>query len=1076
MNPLIALAVLMGTAFTMPLFEKAGLKPARLIFLAALTLLLVISGGILVNLLNGSPDLEVATAGFKAPFSINFRIGLAEAAVWSAAALVLLIGGSYMIHREEDGMYDRMLYLVLALGVTGLILTRDLFNLFVFLEISSIAVYGLIGRGGERSLQAGFKYMIAGGISSILFLIGTVFLYRLTGTLNIDGMAAAAGSGSLAGTVGASAVFILAISMLIELKPFPANGWALDAYQEAPSGIGALLSSAQASAVFIAFTKISPLFGDRLAAVLGGIGMLTFFFANLMGMRQKDEKRMFGYSSTGQIGLVIFAWFAVRGTGMPETAAWFIVGGLLLTHLFAKAGLFWLSGLADKSKGEGGNGFLHKVLPSALAGIFVMSLLALPPFPSFFAKMELVKLLVTGGSWWILTALFLGSLFEAAYLFTWLVKKTKTECTDGGADTVNGDSLVVGKRAGPDILTDSPAAEVSSLLKSSTSLWVVIPALALGGLSAAWAYMAGVFNVIAMAPFAAALLMLLLAFLPGRVRGFLAVLVSAAAAWWIWPRTEGIDQIFAMLFLGGGSLNLFAGLYRKDRRPGFWAFSLMTVLSLGALVLARTPLEIFMAWEVMSVGAVLIALQGKRAAGPARTGMLFALGGGYLLMTVLMSIGTTTVLSPAVAAILVVIAFLSKSGALGLHVWVPGSYAEADNDATSLLSSVISKAGIWAMMIFSIRILPGIYGLDGPELWLQAFNSGPFSFLSGILGWIGVLTALVATVVAVFQEDIKYTLAWSSISQLGYIILAFSLFDHFGWTAAIYLSINHFLFKAMLFLAITGVIYRVKTRLMYKMGGLIAPMPITFITVLIAIIALAGVPPLSGFGGKWLVYSALIQGGRPVQAALAMFSSGIAFLYLYRLIHSIFLGQRKDDSLGIKEAPFWLILPQIVLIALIMLISAFPTVILKPIIAAVGELMPAVIGFEGSTLMSAIGYWNGSWVMYVTMGVFMIPLVLLLIGTGRKTRKVKQFNIVFAAERPYRPETTHYAHNFFAPYRKALGSLMNPLGRKFWEGSAGGVTAVSSAFRRLYTGNGQTYALHIVLFTMAAALFAGVFA
>ena len=89
---------------------------------------------------------------------------------------------------------------------------------------------------------------------------------------------------------------------------------------------------------------------------------------------------------------------------------------------------------------------------------------------------------------------------------------------------------------------------------------------------------------------------------------------------------------------------------------------------------------------------------------------------------------------------------------------------------------------------------------------------------------------------------------------------------------------------------------------------------------------------------------------------------------------------------------------------------------------------------------------------------------------------MKQFNIVFAAERPYRPETTHYAHNFFAPYRKALGSLMNPLGRKFWEGSAGGVTAVSSAFRRLYTGNGQTYALHIVLFTMAAALFAGVFA
>ena len=88
---------------------------------------------------------------------------------------------------------------------------------------------------------------------------------------------------------------------------------------------------------------------------------------------------------------------------------------------------------------------------------------------------------------------------------------------------------------------------------------------------------------------------------------------------------------------------------------------------------------------------------------------------------------------------------------------------------------------------------------------------------------------------------------------------------------------------------------------------------------------------------------------------------------------------------------------------------------------------------------------------------------------------MKQFNIVFAAERPHRPETTHYAHNFFAPVRKALGFLLKPVGRRFWEGFSGGVEAVGSSFRRLYTGNGQTYALHIVLFSMAVALFAGVF-
>jgi formate hydrogenlyase subunit 3/multisubunit Na+/H+ antiporter MnhD subunit len=577
-----------------------------------------------------------------------------------------------------------------------------------------------------------------------------------------------------------------------------------------------------------------------------------------------------------------------------------------------------------------------------------------------------------------------------------------------------------------------------------------------------------------MAAPAAALAMLILAFVPGRIRGMLAVLAAAAAAWWIWPRTAGIDRIFAMLFLGGGALNMFAGLYRSDRRAGFWAFSLMTVLALGALTLAVTPLELFMAWEFVSVGAVLIVLQGRRAAGPSRSGMLFALGGGYLLMIVLASGAAGGPIPPFFAAVLAAMAFLAKSGSLGLHIWLPGGYAEADDDASSLLSSVIGKAGIFAMIIFSLRVLPQMYGLDGPELWLNAFSEGPFSFLSQILGWIGVLTAFAATLIAVFQEDIKYTLAWSSIGQVGYIVLAFSLFSHFGWTTAIYLSLNHFLFKSMLFLAVAGIVHRVKTRQMYKMGGLIVPMPISFISVLMAIIALSGVPPLSGFGGKWMVYSALIESDRYLQAALAMFTSGIAFLYLFRLIHSIFLGQRKDDSLGIREAPAWIILPQVVLIAILMAISAFPKIILDPLISAVGQWMPASIAFENSTLISALGYWNGSWVMYVTMGVFIVPLLMLLIGM-RNVQKVKQFNIVFAAERPYRPETTHYAHNFFAPYRKALGFLLKPAGRRFWEGTVAGVQAVSSSFRRIYTGNGQTYALHIVLFTMAVALFSGVF-
>jgi formate hydrogenlyase subunit 3/multisubunit Na+/H+ antiporter MnhD subunit len=327
-NPLIILAVLMGTAFLMPLFEKTGKFLPRLAFLSALGVLAAGSAIGLAGLALGGPVIEAATAGFSPPMSINLRAGLPEAALWTASAFILLIGGVYLIRRERDGMYDRMLFLIVALGVSGLILTRDLFNVFVFLEITSLGVYGLIGRGGDNSLQAGFKYMVAGGMASILFLIGTVFLYRLTGTLNLDDMAAAGAGGSLSGAAGASALAFLSLAFLIELKPFPANGWALDAYQAAPSGVGALLSSAQATAVFVAFAKVAPMMGERLLTVISVVGVLTFFFANLIGMKQKDEKRMLGYSSTGQVGLALFAWTVSRFAGIPESSVLLIVGGI----------------------------------------------------------------------------------------------------------------------------------------------------------------------------------------------------------------------------------------------------------------------------------------------------------------------------------------------------------------------------------------------------------------------------------------------------------------------------------------------------------------------------------------------------------------------------------------------------------------------------------------------------------------------------------------------------------------------------------------------------------------------------
>jgi NADH:ubiquinone oxidoreductase subunit 5 (subunit L)/multisubunit Na+/H+ antiporter MnhA subunit len=310
------------------------------------------------------------------------------------------------------------------------------------------------------------------------------------------------------------------------------------------------------------------------------------------------------------------------------------------------------------------------------------------------------------------------------------------------------------------------------------------------------------------------------------------------------------------------------------------------------------------------------------------------------------------------------------------------------------------------------------------------------------------------------------------MSQLGYIVAAVGLMTHLGWTTGLYLTVLHFLFKGLLFLAVAGVIMRTGTRMMYELGGLIKRMPVSFVTVLIGIIAVSGVPPLAGFGGKWMLYTALMEHGWHLQTALAFFASTIAFLYLFRLIYTVFLGQLKDSLRSVREAPAWILAPQLIFMLAIMTMSMFPTLLLEPLSGSVAPYFPATIEFSEYTVLSVLGYWNGNAVMWVTMGVFLIPLLWLML-VMRRPQPVGQFNIVYAGERPERPETTHFSHNFFAHYSRALGFLTRPGAVRFWEGVSEGVGSSGSALRRLYTGNGQTYALHILLFVAALYLIMG---
>jgi formate hydrogenlyase subunit 3/multisubunit Na+/H+ antiporter MnhD subunit len=1033
-NPIIIFVLFLGTAFLLSLFDKINRKFSLGILQLVLLINTVIAGQWLYKFVfTSQTPVMIFTAGFKPPFSINLRMGLEEAFILFAVNFIGLLSAIYLTKSfKQSKIYPMVLYLMMIMGINGIVMTRDLFNLFVFLEISSISTYALITlKENEQRLASGFKYMIASGLASIFFLLGTIFIYHITGTLNIDQIIAQ--KSFVLTSLGFLSVFTLMMSLIIELKPFPANGWALDVYQTATSGVVSIIAVANSAGVFYAFYKLLPLIPHNQLLFIAGIGTVSFVFSNLIALKQTDARRLLGYSSIAQIGLLITVTALTRYLHVKNSTSLFIIASIFLSNFIAKAGLFWIAGIIKKAHIK--EWAILRFRPGLLIifGVFIFALVGIPPFPNFWAKWEIVRFLALSNLHIWIALILIGSLLEAFYLFRWFGSIIRSEHEDEHI-------LQPGYKTVPIILF--------FLLLMIISLGIPIHIYH--------------FDILPLLPLAGILILSILDFLPSKLKAIISMLIVASYTFYIYPVLSGVSLVFAFIFLAGSFIQLIATMSRDIHERGFFPFLIGMILSMGSMLVARSSLEFFFAWEIMTITAYLLVLRGKKAEKPALLFITFSLAGAYMLLSglsyahtidfSLIGLGTIPIsanILPISAFVLIIVAFLIKVGAIGFHIWLPGSYAEAEDDTTSFMSSILSKTGIFGMLILL--------------LFLLKMNMHHSALFLSMLGWIGIFTVFFGSLMAIFQEDVKYLLAYSSMGQLGYVVLCMAAMSHLGWVSGLYLAINHLFFKAMILLAVAGVISRVGTRNMYEMGGLIKKMPYSFISVLIGIIALSGVPPLSGFGAKWLIYTALLEKGWYFRAGLSFFASAIAFLYLFRLIHTIFLGQPKPQHKNVKEASPFFLIPQFIFIFAIMAISMFPSLIIKPLSTFISPYFASTILWQGNTLYSSLGYWNGNLVMYVTMGVFMLPLIWLIISIGR-VQQVKQFNIVFAAERPFKPTTTHFAHNFYAHYKRALGTFVRPVVTGFWNGVGEWISSVAGTIRQIYSGNGQTYLLHILLY------------
>lgn len=1033
-NPIYIIATGLGGAFLLGLLPNRWRVIPYAVTLLALAVMAWIAGSWLYAFaVQGAASVEIFTAGTQPPFAINFRVGLAEATLALLTTLVGLHSALYMKDTLfKQGQRAMAVGLIFVMALCGVIFTRDVFNLFVFMELVVIATAGLVLLSADRrALGAGLKYLIVSQVVSMLLLIGIIFLYHATGTLNIDDMAAAH-INLLQG--GAMAFFLLFIAVLAELKPFPANGWGLDIYESAHPAFSAIFSTATGGATIYAADKMLQIGGVEWLPAATAIGVITFVAANIFALVQDNDRRLLGYSSVAQIGLILTV---VGQRDILGDHYYYVAGGILLAHAVSKAGLFWLSGLvAQRGLADWAALRNQPVLIFAFA-TFLALLVGLPPFPGFYAKWDLAHQLVADGRLWLLGLILFGALVEAAYLFRWFGYAIKRE-----------------------------AAEEQGLSWQSGKADVAFSAVIVAWLLAyLWGYLSDHGNLLHALPLLFALAFLPLDWLPAKLKNVLAIGGLLGWFYFNYPAYDPLKLIFAAVMLPGGALILLASFQTQKRRIGFYPAAMLMFAGLAMLINAQTSFEFFAAWELLTVGSYFLILRGKYSEPHALSYLVFSLGGAFLILAgfaiaaqgmpefrlEMLKQVATTAYAPWVFALLAV-GFMTKTAAVGVHIWLPGAHAEAETDVSPMVSGILLKAGLFGL--FMLLITMGRQQLYGVEL-------------THVMLWIGAISALIGNLMAIFQEDAKRLLAYSSIGQMGYAVFGLALMNHLGWLMALMFVINHYIYKSMLFLSVGGVAKRTGTRLMYRMGGLITLMPLSFIAVLIGIIAMSGVPPLSGFGGRWIFYNAIMTADYRLPLVIIFLAGPIAFLYLFRLIHTIFLGQLKDELRKVKEAPFWIVLPQMIFVVFLMIFALVPGLALRKVDAYMAQFFSGNghLNWEGLTITSQFGYWSPVQIMIV-IGVIFMTLFLWLLFVNRKAQKVKQFNIVFAGERPYRPETTHVAWNFFAPYRKALGFLTVPLVERFWAAVTELLHSAADILRRFYTGNGQTYAIHLLGFVI----------
>ena len=389
----------------------------------------------LIQLNAGSSAIDYAFGNWEPPWGIAYRVDQLSALVLviiSGIAAVLFPYSWPSIRKEIPEHLHGLFYTALLLcfaGLMGMTITGDAFNLFVLLEISSLATYTLISMGKDRrALVAAFQYLIMGTIGATFILIGVGMLYMLTGSLNMIDIAERIGPLSESRTLQAAFAFLV-VGFGLKLAMFPLHLWLPGAYSAAPSVVSAFLAAtATKVAIYAMIRFLFDVFGAdftysdmSLSYLLVPLALISILSASISAIYQRGLKRMLAYSSVAQVGYMLLGIALANVAGLAATLLH------LFNHALMKATLFIV--MANVFYRVGGTAIqnfagLGKQMPWTMAA-FVMGGLSMvgPPLTvGFISKWYLIQGGVERGWWWMILVVLVGSLLALIYI--WRVIET----------------------------------------------------------------------------------------------------------------------------------------------------------------------------------------------------------------------------------------------------------------------------------------------------------------------------------------------------------------------------------------------------------------------------------------------------------------------------------------------------------------------------------------------------------------------------------------------------------------------------------------------------------------------------